>query len=119
MENTKSKLASPDIPFAKYYLEKNTRYFHLTAEPIKHNILSNLAINAFGYNCSTPGPIIVIKQGELISLTVENKLDTPTALHVHGLSKPNCQDGDPDIEPCTPKIMPAKLYNILQKFAWH
>ncbi|WP_297418155.1 multicopper oxidase domain-containing protein [Clostridium sp.] len=80
---------------------------------IKHNILSNLVIDAFGYNCSTPGPTIVIKQGEWISLTVENKLDKPTALHVHGLSK----DGAPDIEPCTPKIMPGECFTY--KFlAW-
>lgn len=50
MESLEYSLCSPDVPFAKYYFNNNTRYFHLTAEPIKHNILSNLSIDAFGYN---------------------------------------------------------------------
>lgn len=117
MKNQEDILRSPDVPFAKYYYTDNTRHFHLTAEPIKHNILSNLCISALGYNCSTPGPVIVIRQGEWINITVENKLDKPTALHVHGLSKPNSQDGAPDIEPCTPKIMSGECFTY--KFlAW-
>lgn len=118
MKDLESILRSPDVPFAQYhYSGDNTRHFHLTAEHIKHNILSNLSIEAMGYNCSTPGPVIVIKQGEYIHLTVENKLNKPTALHVHGLSKPNSQDGAPDIEPSTPKIMPGECFTY--KFlAW-
>lgn len=75
---------SPDVPFAEYHLENNTRHFHLAAEHIKHNILKDLTIEAMGYNGSTPGPVIVMRQGECISLTVENRLEDPTALHVHG-----------------------------------
>ncbi|NRT35524.1 multicopper oxidase domain-containing protein [Clostridium beijerinckii] len=117
MKTLEDRLFSPDVPFAKYYCKNNTRHFHLTAEPIRHKILNNLAIDALGYNCSTPGPVIVIKQGECINITVENGLDEPTALHVHGLSKPNSQDGAPDIEPCTPKIMPGDSFTY--KFiAW-
>jgi manganese oxidase len=37
-----------------------------------------------GHNGSTPGPVIVLKKGEWISLTVENRLDKPTALNIHG-----------------------------------
>lgn len=117
MENWESRLFSPDVPFARYHFRNNTRYFHLVAEPIKHNILKNLSIDAFGYNGSTPGPVIVIRQGEWISLTVKNRLDKPTALHVHGLSKPNSQDGAPDIEPSTPKIMPGKSFTY-RFLAW-
>jgi FtsP/CotA-like multicopper oxidase with cupredoxin domain len=110
MDNWEKRLESPDVPFAEYTYRNNTRHFHLTAEPIKHNILSSLSIRALGYNGMTPGPVIVIKQGEWVNLTLENKLDKPTALHVHGLSKPNCQDGSPDIEPCTPRIMPSQRF---------
>lgn len=59
----------------------------------------------------------ILRKGEWVSLTVENKLDKPTALHVHGLLKPNSQDGAPDIEPATPKIMPGQSFTY--KFlAW-
>lgn len=105
-----SRLKSPDVKTAQYHQEGNIRHFHLVAKIIQHKILSNLAIEALGYNDSTPGPLIVMKQGEWIHLTVENQMDTPTALHVHGLSKPNSQDGAPDIEPATPKIFPGQSY---------
>lgn len=105
-----SRIYAPDLKVADYKQEGNARHFHLTVEPIKHNILSKLAIEAFGYNGTTPGPLIIVKQGEFIYITLENKLDEPTALHVHGLSKPNSQDGAPDIEPATPKIKPGESY---------
>jgi FtsP/CotA-like multicopper oxidase with cupredoxin domain len=112
-----NNLVSPDVGFANYTYINNSRQFHFIAEPIKHNILNNLTIDAMGYNGITPGPAIVIKKGEWINLTVENRLGEPTALHVHGLSKPNSQDGVPDLEPSTPKIMPGESYTY--KFlAW-
>lgn len=117
MDTWKNRLSSPDVPFAESFLRENTRHFYLIAEPIKHNILSNITIDGLGYNGITPGPVIVLTEGEWISLTVENRLDQPTALHVHGLSKPNSQDGAPDIEPSTPKIMPGQKFTY--KFlAW-
>jgi FtsP/CotA-like multicopper oxidase with cupredoxin domain len=60
--------------------------------------------------------LIIIKQGEWIFLEVENRMDKPTALHVHGLSKPNSQDGIPAIEP-TPLIKPGESYTY-QFVAW-
>lgn len=89
------RLYSPDVQFAEYNESNLTRYFYLVAEEIVHPILSEVKIKAFGYNGSTPGPVIVMRQGEWISLTVENRLKEGTALHVHGLSKPNPQDGVP------------------------
>lgn len=117
MESWESRLASPNVPFASYTYGNNTRYFHLRAEKVQQHILDEVIIDALGYNGSTPGPIIVMKQDEWISLTVENRLDHPTALHVHGLSKPNSQDGVPDIEPSTHKIMPGESFTY-QFFAW-
>lgn len=105
-----SNVSAPDMKIAVYQQEENIRHFHLTAQPIKHNILSNLTIEALGYNGVTPGPLIIMKQGEWIYLTVENRMEHPTSLHVHGLSKPNSQDGAPDIEPATPRIQPGESY---------
>lgn len=103
-----SRLISPDVPFARYTKEPAIRKFHLVAQPIDHNILSNITIKAMGYNGSTPGPVIVVKQDEYVSITVENRLDEDTSLHVHGLAKPNSQDGTPDIEPNNPPIRPGE-----------
>ncbi|KZL91482.1 hypothetical protein [Clostridium magnum] len=43
MGTWENKLFSPDVPFARYHYSRNTRYFHLVAEPINHNILKNLS----------------------------------------------------------------------------
>jgi len=107
MNDWESKVAAPDVPIAPYNQVGDVRHFHLTASPIEHSILPEIKIKALGYNGSTPGPLIIMRQGDWIRLTVENRLDEPTALHVHGLSKPNTQDGVPDIEP-TPKIQPGQ-----------
>ena len=104
-----SRIEIPDLQIANYHIQGNVRYFHLVVEPIKHKILSTITLDGLGYNGSTPGPLIVIYQGEWIRLTVENRLDEPTALHVHGLAKPNSQDGMPAIEP-TPRIEPGKSF---------
>jgi len=84
MKNWEERLSSPDVPFAEYYFSNNTRHFYLIAQPVRNYILDNLAIDAYGYNGITPGPVIVLKKGECVELTVENRLDEPTSLHVHG-----------------------------------
>jgi manganese oxidase len=110
LKNWEEVIESPDGKKAHYIKKGNVRYFHLVAQPITQPILKDVSIEALGYNGSTPGPVIIIKQGEWIQLKVENQLDEPTALHVHGLVKPNSQDGVPAIEPTTPKIMPGESY---------
>ncbi|SDJ13001.1 multicopper oxidase family protein [Alteribacillus bidgolensis] len=114
--NWEQRVSMPDVTIAPYQRGNNTRYFKLIAEPIHHNILSDIMLEALGYNGTTPGPLIVMEQGEWIQLEVENRLDEPTSLHVHGLSKPNSQDGIPEIEP-TPFIQPGESY-IYQFQAW-
>jgi FtsP/CotA-like multicopper oxidase with cupredoxin domain len=110
------RLKVPDGKKAAYKLLENARYFKLTTQPIKQDILSEITIDGLGYNGITPGPLIILKQGEVVLIEVENRMDEPTALHVHGLSKPNSQDGMPAIEP-TPKIKPGESFTY--KFvAW-
>lgn len=105
-----SRIKAPDMIIADFKETPNIRHFHLIAEHIKHDILSEIKIDVLGYNKITPGPLIVMRQGEWIYLTVENRMDEPTALHVHGLSKPNSEDGVPEIESATPKIYPGETY---------
>ncbi|MDF0725899.1 multicopper oxidase domain-containing protein [Cytobacillus sp. S13-E01] len=116
MTDWESKLIIPDGQVANYHQEDHLRKFKLIAEPIAHNILPEITIDALGYNASTPGPMIVVKQGEWVSIEVENRTEEPTTLHVHGLVKPNSQDGRTPIEP-SPKIKPGESYTY--KFqAW-
>ena len=111
------RLSSPDVQLAKYKKSDSVRHFYLVAEEIVHPILSDVRIKALGYNGSTPGPVIVMRQGEWVALTVENRLKDDTALHVHGLSKPNSQDGVPEIEPNNVKIKPGTSHTY-EFYCW-
>ncbi|GGM36578.1 hypothetical protein GCM10011351_23370 [Paraliobacillus quinghaiensis] len=116
MNQWEERISFPDSKIAAYQQGANFRHYKLVVEKIKHPILTNLTIDALGYNQSTPGPLIILRQGEWVFLEVENRLDEPTALHVHGLTKPNTQDGNPVIEP-TPQIQPGESFTY--KFqAW-
>lgn len=103
------RLYYPDGKFASYNELENCRYFKLEAQQIQHQILPEITIDGVGFNGSTPGPLIVVRQGEWVFIEVINRLNEPTSLHVHGLSKPNEQDGIPEIEP-TPFINPGESY---------
>jgi manganese oxidase len=116
MNGLEKRIRFPDGIIAEYQTNPYGRYFKLRAEPIKHQILSEITIDGLGYNGTTPGPLLIVNQGEWVFIEVENHFDEPTSLHVHGLSKPNSQDGIPEIEP-TPKIMPGMRYTY-QFLAW-
>ena len=40
---------------------------------------------ALTYNGTTPGPTLRVRPGDVLSVTLENRLDAPTNLHTHGL----------------------------------
>jgi FtsP/CotA-like multicopper oxidase with cupredoxin domain len=40
---------------------------------------------AYGYNGTTPGPTLRVRPGDLLRVSLVNRLDAPTNLHVHGL----------------------------------
>ncbi|MCY9657128.1 multicopper oxidase domain-containing protein [Paenibacillus chondroitinus] len=104
-----SRIRYPDGQIAPYQQGPNWRHFKLIAEPIKREIIEGLTIEALGYNGVTPGPLIIVEQGDWVILEVENRTDKPNALHIHGLAKPNFQDGMPAVEP-TPTIQPGQSY---------
>lgn len=82
----------PDPLVARYTL--NAQYGETT-------FMKNLPAPTMGYNGSYLGPILRMKQGEKISISVNNSLDEETTVHWHGLVVPGEQDGGPHqvIEP--------------------
>ena len=48
-----------------------------------------------GYNGTTPGPLLRIKQGEELGVRLINGLSKSTAIHWHGVRVPNILDGVP------------------------
>ena len=78
------------LPFE---LKNGVKVFHLVAEPITHQFAPGLDVQAWGYNGTTPGPLIEGVVGDRIRLYVTNKLPEATTLHPHGMLLPNGMDG--------------------------
>ncbi|MFD5323169.1 multicopper oxidase family protein [Streptomyces sp. NPDC127092] len=70
------------------------RRFTLTAQEAKVRLASGRTVDAWSFNGQIPGPELRMKQGELVEITLVNKLkDTPVSTHWHGLDVPNGEDG--------------------------
>jgi FtsP/CotA-like multicopper oxidase with cupredoxin domain len=78
------------LPFEK---KAGVKVFHLIAQPVKHVIAPGLEIEAWGYNGSTPGPLIECAVGDKLRIYVTNKLPEPTSVHWHGVLLPSGMDG--------------------------
>jgi len=78
------------LPFERRH---GWKIFHLVAEPIEHELTPGLTIEAWGYNGSTPGPLIEAVDGDRVRIYVTNKLAERTSVHWHGMFLPNGMDG--------------------------
>lgn len=60
--------------------------------------------NIWGFDGKVPGPVLRVKQGQPLSVTVTNRLEQPTSVHWHGLRIANAMDGVPGLtqEPIAP-----------------
>lgn len=78
------------LPFVR---RGGVKVFHLVAEQIRHQFAPGLDVEAWGYNGSTPGPLIEAVVGDRVRIYVTNKLPEPTTVHWHGVLLPNGMDG--------------------------
>ena len=76
-------------------MKSGVKEFHLTAEPVKRELLPNTYMNFWGYNGGMPGPTIQVTEGDRIRILLHNNLPEPTTLHLHGLELPIAMDGIP------------------------
>ncbi|MEL6205314.1 MAG: multicopper oxidase family protein [Pseudomonadota bacterium] len=60
---------------------------------------------AWLYNGRVPGPVLRARQGDTLTVEVENRLDEPTTVHWHGLRVPVEMDGVPVLS--QPPIAPG------------
>jgi FtsP/CotA-like multicopper oxidase with cupredoxin domain len=81
---------APKLPWK---MVDGAKEFHLIAEPVKCEVLPDVWIDAWGYNGSTPGPMIEAVEGDKVRIIVHNKLPEPTIMHWHGIDVPNAMDG--------------------------
>jgi FtsP/CotA-like multicopper oxidase with cupredoxin domain len=74
-------------------LVNGVKIYHLIAEPFTHEFASGLRAECWGYNGTTPGPLIEAVEGDHVRVYVTNRLPEATAVHWHGLFVPNGMDG--------------------------
>jgi FtsP/CotA-like multicopper oxidase with cupredoxin domain len=51
----------------------------------------------WAYEGSVPGPVLRVRQGQPVQITVVNKLNEDTTVHWHGIRLPNAMDGVPGL----------------------
>ncbi|MBU1276200.1 MAG: multicopper oxidase family protein, partial [Proteobacteria bacterium] len=69
----------------------------LVAQPARINLGRGPEFNALAYNGQTPGPVIRVREGQSLRVSLKNRLPRPTTIHWHGLPVPNPMDGVPGL----------------------
>ena len=90
-------------------VENGVKIFDITASKIQWEIAPGQHVEAFAYNGMIPGPQIRVREGDRVRVNLKNELDQSTAMHFHGLSVPNDQDGVPFIT--QPPVKPGQSYS--------
>ena len=71
----------------------------LRAEPVKAQILpvGDGKTDMLGYNGSTPGPELRVRQGERLAVRFDNQTTDASSVHWHGIRLENSMDGVPGL----------------------
>jgi len=67
--------------------------YTLEIGPVAVELAENRIISTIGYNGTSPGPLLRVKEGTPVSINVINKTDVPEFVHFHGLLIPADVDG--------------------------
>lgn len=78
--------------------------FTLQIAPMLVELAPQVVISTIGYNNKVPGPLLRVREGQLITVDVVNDTDVPEFVHWHGLFVPSEVDGAE--EEGTPPVPP-------------
>jgi manganese oxidase len=101
-------MLTPDVSDLPFELDGETKVFRLKAAVLKQKVATSKTLEVWGYNGSSPGPTIQVRQGDRVRIHVENALPESTSMHWHGLEVPIEQDGVPFIS--QKPIAPGETY---------
>jgi FtsP/CotA-like multicopper oxidase with cupredoxin domain len=88
-----SSVVVPNGSILPWKLVDGVKVYHLVAEPVVREFAPGLVVNCWGYNGTTPGPVIEAVEGDRVRIYVTNELPEPTSVHWHGILLPNGMDG--------------------------
>ncbi|HUP04344.1 MAG TPA: multicopper oxidase domain-containing protein, partial [Bryobacteraceae bacterium] len=78
--------------------------FNLRIAPVTVELAPNRIVSTIGYNGTSPGPLLRMKEGAQVTVHVTNDTDVPEYVHFHGLLIPSDVDGSE--EEGTPPVPP-------------
>lgn len=83
----------------------------LRAEPVALQVLPDgqNATALWGFNGSSPGPELRVRQGDTLALRFENATEQPSSVHWHGIRLKNAMDGVPGLT--QPLIQPGETFD--------
>jgi multicopper oxidase len=67
--------------------------YTLTAQPVTMTPAIGVAFHGFGYNTSSPGPVLRTTIGQRVRVRFVNRTGTSSTVHWHGMILPNAMDG--------------------------
>ena len=67
--------------------------FTLQIAPMMVELAPQVVISTIGYNNKVPGPLLRMREGQLVTIDVVNDTDVPEYVHWHGLLVPSEVDG--------------------------
>lgn len=91
-----------------YQMKNGVKEFHLVAEEVEHEFAPGSRAKCWGYNGTTPGPVIEAVEGDRVRILVTNRLGEPTTMHWHGILLPSGMDGVGGLT--QPQIQPGETY---------
>lgn len=68
---------------------------NLTAQTSYLEVEKGKYLPVWTFNRSVPGPQIEVTEGDIVNIHLQNELQVPISLHVHGVVLPNDMDGVP------------------------
>ncbi len=92
--------------------------FNLNIAPGTRNFYSGFTTNTIGINGDYLGPTLMLRQGDFITINVNNNLTDTTTLHWHGMHVPAIADGGPHIT-ITPGTTWSPSFEVKDKASLH
>ncbi len=91
-----------------HIMKDGVKEFHLVAEEVDHEFAPGCVAKCWGYNGTTPGPVIEAVEGDRVRILVTNRLKEHTTIHWHGMILPSGMDGVGGLS--QPHIKPGETY---------
>lgn len=105
-----ARLALASLLLAPLLVSAEARHFEINIEDTRITLVDKQDFHTFAFNGQVPGPLIHVKEGDEVTVDVNNLTTLPHTIHWHGLLQRNSwqMDGVPDVT--QPAIKPGESF---------